>query len=160
MMRPVLAIMAGLLCALLGLRQAHRLREEDRRLRRWEVLLRHLCLLLQEGALPLPEALRQCAREDFPADQALRRLAEDMEHQPLTPLHQLYHGSGAEAPVLLRMLDRLDHGSLESRVQAMRQAGEEIALLAGQAEQKAARDAKMWATLGCTCGACLTLLLL
>ena len=74
MIRPVLAVFAGLLCGLIGQRQARRLREEGANLRRWEQLLRRLALLLREGTLSLPEALRQSAGEDSAPDQLLRRL--------------------------------------------------------------------------------------
>lgn len=160
MMRPLLAIIAGLLCGLLGMRQAQRLRDENIRLHRWEILLQHLCLILQESTLSLPEAFRQAATEHTPADELLRCLAQSMQAHPLSPLSDLFHGEGPEAPILSRLMARLSHGSLDSRVQAAQQAAQEIALLAASAQTKSQQDAKMWATLGWTCGACLTLMLL
>ena len=160
MMRTVFALIAGLLCAFLGMRQARRLQSENTRLHRWETILQHLCLLLQESALSLPEALRQCACEASPADALLQRLAESMQHDPLTPLNELYQPEGTEGPVLSRLMTRLSRGSLESRVQAVQQAAQEINLLAENAREKSSQDARMWRTLGWTLGACLTLMLL
>ena len=163
MIRPALAVFAGLVCGVIGQRQARRLREEGTNLRSLEQLLRRLSLLLQEGTLSLPEALRQSAGENAAADRLLRRLAEGLEACPLTPLPELYAHlapAGPEAPVLARLMDRLGRGSLESRCQAAEQAAEEIALLARDATDRAARDAKLHASLGWTCGACLTILLL
>lgn len=163
MIRPVLAVFAGLLCGLIGQRQARRLREEGASLRRWTQLLRCLALLLQEGTLSLPEALRQAAGEDSAPDLMLRRLGDEMEHHPLSPLPELFARcapAGPEAPVLSRLMAQLCRGSLESRCQATEQAAEEIGLLARSASERAAQDAKLHASLGWTCGACLTILLL
>ena len=163
MIRPVLAVFAGLLCGLIGQRQARRLREEDASLRRWAQLLRCLALLLREGTLSLPEALRQAAGEDSAPDLILRRLGDGMEHHPLSSLPELFARcapTGPEAPVLSRLMAQLGRGSLESRCQAAEQAAEEIDLLARSASERAAQDAKLHASLGWTCGACLTILLL
>lgn len=159
-MRPLLAVFSGLLCALLGMRQARRLRQDSARLHRWEQLLRQLQLILQESTLPLPEAFLQAADTDTPADCTLRHLAEDMQRQPLSPLVELYHGEGPEAAALTRLFARLDRGSLESRVLAAEQAAQELALLATASQEKTQQDARMWTTLGWTCGACITLMLL
>ena len=163
MIRPALAVFAGLMCGVIGQRQARRLREEGVNLRRWEQLLRRLALLLREGTLSLPEALRQAAGEDSAPDLMLRRLGDELEHNPLSPLPELVARcapAGPEPPVLSRLMARLGHGSLESRCQAAEQAAEEIALMARAATERAARDAKLHASLGWTCGACLTILLL
>ena len=163
MIRPVLAVFAGLLCGLIGQRQARRLREEDASLRRWAQLLRCLALLLREGTLSLPEALRQAAGEDSAPDLMLRLLGDGMEHHPLSSLPELFARcapTGPEAPVLSRLMAQLCRGSLESRCQATEQAAEEIGLLARSASERTAQDAKLHASLGWTCGACLTILLL
>ena len=160
MSRVLFAIFAGLICGVLGMRQAQRLKDSNLRLHRWEILLQHLCLLLQESSLSLPEAFRQIASENTPADELLRRLADDMQQHPLLPLPQLYQSEGPEGPTLSRLMDRLSRGSLDSRVQAVEQAAQEIALLSASTQQRVQQDARMWLTLGWTCGACLTLLLL
>ena len=163
MIRPALAVFAGLMCGVIGQRQARRLREEGVNLRRWEQLLRRLALLLREGTLSLPEALRQSAGESSAPDLLLRRLGDEMEQHPLSPLPELYARiapPGPEAPVLARLMAQLGRGSLDSRCQAAEQAAEETALLARAASERAARDAKLHASLGWTCGACLTILLL
>lgn len=158
-MRLLLALMAGLLCGVLGLRQAGRIRAEGAVLARWQVILQHLCLLLQEG-LSLPEAFRQSATESTPADALLRCLADRLNNQPLASLSQLYAPSGPEGPALARLMAGLEHGSLESRVLCARQAAEELALLSQAAQGKVQQDARMWRTLGWACGGCLTLLML
>ena len=160
MIRPVLAIMAGLLCGMLGMRHGRAIREQSASLRRWETLLRHLCLILREGALPLPEAFLQAATEPTAADNTLRSLALRMQEEPLTDLPQLYTPTGPEGPVLQRMFTGLATGSLEERLLAAAQAADEIALLAQSTGDKAATDARMWLKLGWLCGACVTLMLL
>lgn len=159
MIRFFLAITAGLLCGVLGMRQAHRLRQENGTLSRWAVMLRHLCLLLQEG-LSLPDAFDQAATEDSAADNLLRSLAGQLRAQPLTALSQLYTPRGREGPLLSRLLEGLSHGTQESRVLCAQQAAEEAELLAHSLRDKVRQDAHMWSTLGWACGACLTLLLL
>lgn len=162
MTRAVLAVMAGLLCALLGFRQAAALTGEARRLRRWGMLLRRLAVLLREDGPPLPEALRLCADGNTPADTLLRDLAQAMRDNPLETPHSLYLRLSApcvERDALSRMTSALGHGTLEARVLAVEAAEEELRLLAEAAEDKAKRDAKLWQTLGLTGGACLTLLL-
>lgn len=159
MIRLLLALMAGMLCGVLGLRQAGRIRQESAALARWQVMLQHLCLLLQAG-LSLPEAFTQCATEDTPCDALLRRLARGLQQEPLSSLPQLYTPQGAEGPALSRLMAGLSRGSLESRVLCARQAAEELALLAQSAREKALQDARMWRTLGWACGGCLTLLML
>lgn len=158
-MRPLLALMAGLLCGVLGLRQASCIREESAVLCRWQALLQHLCLLLQEG-LSLPEAFRQAAVEHTRADAVLLHLADQMARQPLFSLSQLYRPQGPEGPALARLMAGLERGSLERRVLCVRQAAGEISLLAQSAQGKAQQDARMWRTLGWACGGCLTLLML
>lgn len=160
MIRPMLAIMAGLLCGVMGLRQASRIRETNATLHRWQTLLQHLCLLLREQRLSLPDAFTQAATENTCADQLLRQWAAALQRDPLTPLPRHYTPQGAEGAVLLRLLEGLSHGSLESRVLSTQQAAKEMSLLVTASQAKAQQDSKMWTTLGWTCGACLTLMLL
>lgn len=163
MMRAMLAISAGLLCALAGLRMSCSLRQEAVRLRRWTEVLRHLSLLLEQRQYALPTALMQAATAQSMPDQVLRQLAEGMRRSPLTPLPELFGRcavSSPEQPALSRLMPRLSHGTLPERTQAVSQAAEELQMLALQAEQRAERDVKLWRTLGLTGGACLTLLLL
>lgn len=160
MIRPVLAIMAGLLCGVMGMRQAQRIRQESTTLHRWQCLLQRLCLLLQSGSLSLPEAFEHAACEDTQADMLLRRIAASLRAHPLTPLAQLYIPQGKEGDVLARMFSGLARGSLDARILAVQQAEGEMALLAESARSKTQQDAGMWAKLGWICGACLTLMLL
>ncbi len=163
MSRSILAIMAGLLCALAGIRHAAALRGEAARLTRWTALLRRLCLLLQEGVLPIPEALLSAADDTQAPDQLLRTLARELQRSPMKTLAQSYarHGSAqAEQPILQRMFLRLGQGSRELRSLAVEQAAQELHLLAEAARERSSKDAKMWQTLGFIAGACLTLMLL
>ena len=163
MTRAVLAVMAGMLCALAGWRHAAALRGSAARLRRWTEVLEHLALILSEGASTLPEAFEQAATGDLPPDELLRALAADLRRQPLTPLNELYAIralTGPEGDALKRLMDRLGRGSLEMRCQAVSQTAEELSLLAVRARENADRDATMWRDLGFIGGACLTLMLL
>jgi len=160
MMRPLLAIMSGLLCGMLGMRRSRGIRQQSAALRRWEVLLRHLCLILRGGALPLPEAFLQAASEATVADDTLRALAHGMQKNPLASPAQLYTPSGAEGSVLARMFQGLGSGTLEERSLAVEQAAREIALLAQSGAEKSQLDARMWLKLGWLGGTCVTLMLL
>lgn len=159
MIHLFLSLTVGLLCGVLGIRQAQRIREENVTLARWALMLRQLCLLLQEG-LSLPDAFDQAATENTAADRLLRSLADQLRAQPMAALPQLYTPQGKEGPLLVRLLEGLSHGAQESRILCVQQAAEEAGLLAQSVRDKAQQDARMWATLGWACGACLTLLLL
>lgn len=163
MTRAALAVMAGLLCALLGLRYAASLRAEEARLRRWTALLQRLAIILPEQAAPLTEALCMAAEGTQEPDMLLRALAEEVQRHPLTPLHEAFLRISrpcAEQAALTRVFTALGRGTLNQRVLALRQGAEELSLLAGAAKDRADRDAKLYRTLGWTGGACLTLFLL
>ena len=163
MTRAALAVMAGLLCALAGLRRAGALQAAATRLRRWSDVLEHLALILAEGASTLPEAFEQAATAPLPPDELLRALAADLRSQPLASLSDLYAARaepGPERDALARLMARLGRGSLEARCQAVSQAAQELSLLAEQARPSADKDAVMWRNLGFIGGACLTLMLL
>ena len=163
MTRAVLAVMAGMLCALAGWRRSEALKGSAARLRRWDEVLEHLALILAEGTSTLPEAFEQAATASLAPDNLLRGLAKDLRAEPLTPLPALYarHAQPcAEHDALTRLMNRLGRGSLEMRCQAASQAAEELALLARQSRDSADRDAVMWRNLGLIGGACLTLMLM
>lgn len=163
MTRTVLALSSGILCALMGLRCAASLRHEASRLSAWTDALRRLPLLLAEGTFPLPEALR-LAGEDLPGpDGLLSGVADAMASDPLLSLPEIMSQQCpvcTERALLLRLATRLSCGSLESRCHACGQAADSMAQLASEAAAHAARDARLWQTLGVTGGACLTLLLI
>lgn len=163
MSRAVLAFMAGLLCALAGVKHASSLKGDAARLNRWVQVLRHLALLVREGSLPIPQALCTAADGSLPPDALLREMAACLQASPLLTLAEVYarcSGPSAERDVLMRMFTRLGRGTKESRSLAAEQSAEEMALLAAAASAKAEKDAKLWQTLGFTGGACLTILLL
>ena len=163
MIRPLLAVISGMLCAAAGFRQAASLRREQSQLTRWAEVIRHLALILSEGSCSLPEALRRAAAEPLLPDSLLRALADGMLQHPLLSLPELWEAhalQGPEQPVLSRLMNRLCRGTLESRCQAAEQAAQELSLMASQARDKAECDAKLWRTLGLTGGACLTIMLL
>lgn len=163
MTRAVLAIAAGLLCGLYGLRLSASLRQEALHARRWAEILARLDLLIGEETLSLPEALRQAADGALAPDRLLHAVADDLAGNPLQSLQEAF---GAACPacggreVLLRLFGRLGRGSAQSRRLAVQQAAQAMAQTAAQAEARAARDAKLYRTLGWTGGACLTILLL
>ena len=164
MTRAVLAIAAGILAGVIGMRYAARLRKEAASLHRWQELLTHLALVLEEGGATLPQAFLQVADANASgADEVLRHLAARLRSDPLTPLPDAFDALHLPMPaqsVLSPMMARLAHGSLASRCQAVTHAGAEIGLLSSAAGEKAAKDARMWSVLGWTGGACLTLLLI
>lgn len=163
MIRIVLAVLAGLLCGAAGMGRAGEIRWKGARLKRWQEILEHMQLLMEQGTLPLPEVLLQCANEDAQPDALLRKLAKAMADTPMAPIQEHWarmEEDGEEAGVLRRMMGGLSSGTLESRVLAVAQALREMQWMASAAHEKEKNDARMWATLGWTCGACLTILLL
>ncbi len=163
MTRGVLALMAGLLCALAGVKHAAVLKGDASRMNRWVQVLRHLTLLLKEGVLSIPEVL--CSAADGPAqpDRLLRNMAARMQSSPMLTVSEAFREGCPpcpEAELLARMFTRLGRGSQESRRLAVEQSAEEMALMAQNASAKAEKDAKLWQTLGFIGGACLTILLL
>lgn len=159
----VLALMAGLLCALAGARHAASLKADAARLSRWGQLLRHLTLLLREGAFSIPEALCAAADDALPPDKLLRDMASHLSASPLLTPGEAFAQCAGDCPekaLLARMFQRLGRGSKESRILAVEQACEEIGLLAESASARAEKDVKLWQTLGLTGGVCLTLLLM
>lgn len=163
MSRAVIAVMAGLLCALAGVKHAASLKGDAARLARWGQVLSHLALLLKEGTLSIPEALCAVADAPHPPDNLLREIASRLAASPLTPLGDVFTAQCpdcAEKQTLSRFFARLGRGSRESRILAAEQYREELQLLAQAASQKAEKDAKLWQTLGFTGGICLTILIL
>lgn len=163
MIRPVLAVAAGLLCALLGFRRAAALRAEEVRLRRWQELLAQLSLIISEATLSLPEAMCCAADGLGQADALLSSIAEDMLRDPLASPADAFAARCPPCPErepLLRMLHRLGRGTLESRCLALEQCGAALALLTEKAASRAAKDTRLYQTLGMTGGVALALLLL
>ena len=163
MIRAVLAVMAGLLCGFAGIRHASSLSQEAIRLKRWEQLLKHLALHLQQGLLSIPDALLACADGSTAADRLLREMVQQIQKEPLLPIVQAFSRcctNEKEQPVLTRMFTHLGHGMQENRRSAVEHAAAEMHLLAEQAAAKAEKDVKLWQTLGLIGGLCLTILLL
>ncbi len=163
MSRTVLAVMAGLLCTLAGIRHAATLKGDALRLNRWKQLLRHLSLLMREGTLSVPEALCTAADTHLPPDRLLRNIAERLAASPLLSISEAYRqlsGAVIEDAALARMFERISRGSKDNRLLALEQCADEIDLLADSAAAKAAKDVRLWQTLGLIGGICLTILLL
>lgn len=163
MIRTVFAVMAGLLCALSGIRHAAVLKSDAARLTRWTALLEHLALLLREGTLSIPDALCAAADGIHPPDQLLRDIAGRMKAAPLLTAAEAFAQTGTgwlEQDMLARMFLRLGRGTQSSRCLALEQAAGEMRLLAQNASIRVEKDAKLWQTLGLTGGICLTIMLL
>lgn len=163
MSRAVLAVMAGLLCSLWGVKHAASLKAEASRLTRWIHVLNHLTLIIREGTLSIPRALCAAADGTHAPDKLLRSIAGALQASPLLTLPEAYRQCSPSAPegeLLERMFTRLSHGTKESRLLALEQAASEMKLLAEEASARAAKDVKLWQTLGFTGGICLTILLL
>lgn len=163
MTRLALAIAAGLLCGLAGMRQSAALQSEASRLRRWHELLMQLALILQERSVSLPEALRIAADRSLQPDRVMHTLAARMHLHPLEALADSFDQSCPPLPekaALMRMCVHLGQGTLESRTQAVHSVAGEISLMAAAASARADKDARLWRTLGWLGGACLALLLI
>lgn len=163
MSQGILAIMAGLLCALAGVKYASSLKGDASRLDRWVQVLTHLSLLLREGTLSILEALCAVADGPHPPDRLLREMAGKLSATPMLSLREAFQACSAdcaERDVLTRMFTRIGHGTKDSRCLALEQSTEEMRLLAQNASARAEKDAKLWQTLGFIGGACLTILLL
>lgn len=163
MSRAVIAIMAGLLCALAGLKYAADIKADASRLSRWVQLLEHLVLLLKEGVMSIPEALCTAADQQSPPDKLLRDIAGRISTTPLLTLAEAYAQcsvSSLETSSLTRMFTRLGRGTKEQRCLAVSQCADEMRLLAQHASAKAEKDARLWQTLGSIGGICLTIMLL
>ena len=163
MSRAVVAIMAGLLCTLAGLKHAAALKGDAARLARWEQLLAHLAVLLREGTLSIPKALCAAADSTHPADHLLQEIARKLASSPLSSVANIFSAlcpDWIEKPTLSRYFAKLGHGSRNNRILAAEQCRDEMRLLAKSAAEKAEKDAKLWQTLGLTGGICLTILIL
>lgn len=163
MIRALPAVAAGLLCALMGIRNARRLRQEAENLHRWQELLCTLALILSEGTLSIPDALLAAADGEGLPDRAATSIAEAMRHDPLLSPGDAFRACSVapqDCSCLERFFCRLGHGTAAMRCHAAEQAAAELALLAQSAAERSAKDAKLYQTLGLTGGACLTLLLL
>lgn len=163
MTRGVLALMAGLLCALAGMKHASVLKGDASRMHRWTQILAHLSLLLKEGVLSIPDALCTAADGHHQPDRLLHNMTARLKTSPmLTPAEAFRQGCPPcpEAELLQRLFTRIGRGTQESRRLAVDLAGEEMTLMARHAHERAEKDAKLWQTLGFVGGACLTILLL
>lgn len=163
MSRTILAIMAGLLCALAGMKHAASLKSDAVRISRWVSLLEHLTLLLRQGTLSIPEVLCAAADGSQAPDQLLRNMAAALNNTPLLSLSGAFQScstSWQEKDILARLFSRLGHGSQASRCLAAEQAASELRLLADTASSRAEKDARLWQTLGAAAGACLTIMLI
>ena len=162
-MQPFLAVFAVLLCVLYGLRASTHVKEEARRLARWAELLPRLSLLIAEETRSLPEAMRLAADEPHPPDRLLHAVADAVCTDPLLSLAEAFARHCppcTEHETLMRMHERLGRGSAESRRLAVEQAAAALAQMSANVKDRAARDARLYATLGFTGGACLAILLL
>lgn len=163
MIRTLLALMAGLLCTLAGMKHAAHLKGDAARLARWVQLLKQLALLLNEGVLSIPEALCATAEGSGLPDRMLRETAMKMGSAPALSIEAAFSQcceSLPESSVLSRMFSRLGRGSKQSRILAVEQTTEELQLMAANASSRAEKDVRLWQTLGLIGGACLTMMLL
>lgn len=157
-------ICAALLSTLAGLHLSTHLRQEEQRLARWGEVLPHLHLLMASCAYSLPEAFRLCADGNHPPDALLRQLADELERTPLSSpgalTDKLWSPPGSEKDIISRMMHLLSRGSLESRLLAVENARQEVALMHEKAARKADKDARLYQTLGWIGGLCLLLILM
>lgn len=132
MTRLLFPICAALLSTLAGLHLSTHLRQEEQRLARWGEILQHLHLLMASCAYSLPEAFRLCADGHHPPDTLLRQLADALERAPLSSpgaLTDRLCPAISEKDIISRMMHLLSRGSLESRLLAVENARQEVALM-------------------------------
>ena len=156
MTRLLFPICAALLSTLAGLHLSTHLRQEEQRLARWGEVLPHLHLLMASCAYSLPEAFRLCADGNHPPDTLLRQLADALERAPLSSPGAL---TDSLCPAISEK-DIISRGSLESRLLAVENARQEVALMHEKAARKADKDARLYQTLGWIGGLCLLLILM
>ena len=157
MTRLLFPICAALLSTLAGLHLSTHLRQEEQRLARWGEVLPHLHLLMASCAYSLPEAFRLCADENRP------QLADALERAPLSSpgaLTDRLCPAISEKDIISRMMHLLSRGILESRLLAVENARQEVALMHEKAARKADKDARLYQTLGWIGGLCLLLILM
>lgn len=162
-MQLMLAVLAGVLCGAAGMRRAAGMRGDAARLKRWDAVLARLLLLLRESAYALPDALDMAADGAGEPDAALHALACSLRQSPRISMLaqvQALHLLEPERPALERMAEHLSRGSLSVRCLAVEQAMDELRPLGTAAQEAAARDGKMWTSLGWTVGTCVTMMLL
>ena len=114
-------------------------------------------------AYSLPEAFRLCADGNHPPDTLLRQLADALERAPLSSpgaLTDRLCPAISEKDIISRMMHLLSRGSLESRLLAVENARQEVALMHEKAARKADKDARLYQTLGWIGGLCLLLILM
>ena len=114
-------------------------------------------------AYSLPEAFRLCADGNHPPDTLLRQLADTLERTPLSSpgaLTDRLCPAISEKDIISRMMHLLSRGSLESRLLAVENARQEVALMHEKAARKADKDARLYQTLGWIGGLCLLLILM
>lgn len=163
MTRLLFPICAALLSTLAGLHLSTHLRQEEQRLARWGEILQHLHLLMASCAYSLPEAFRLCADGNHPPDTLLRQLADALERAPLSSpgaLTDRLCPAISEKDIISRMMHLLSRGSLESRLLAVENARQEVALMHEKAARKTDKDARLYQTLGWIGGLCLLLILM
>lgn len=163
MTRPLLALVSGLLLAAAGFRHAEFIRQRCSRLQRWTQLLRHLSLLMKEGAGTLPEIILMAAREPALPDRIFQQLARAMQEKPLEypqALADLSLLEPREQEILSRLLTRLDTGSRDSRLLALEGCIGSLEQLLGESLPRVQKECKMWRQLGLLGGACLALWLI
>lgn len=109
------------------------------------------------------EAFRLCADGNHPPDTLLRQLADTLERAPLSSpgaLTDRLCPAISEKDIISRMMHLLSRGSLESRLLAVENARQEVALMHEKAARKADKDARLYQTLGWIGGLCLLLILM
>lgn len=163
MIRPLLALASGLLLAAAGFRHAGYLRQRCDRLQRWTQLLRHLALLMKEGAGTLPEIILMAARESALPDRIFQQLAHAMQARPFEyprALADLSLLEPREQEILDRLLTRLGAGSRDSRLLALEGTIGQMEQLLSESLPQVQKECKMWRQLGLLGGACLALWLI
>lgn len=163
MIRLVFAGLAAVACVLLGWEEARRLLSRVERLKAWIRALELVDLRLVHDGIPLREAVLQ-EGEGEPA-RRLKEFSGALAANPRLSAREAWEASGKsqEAPedkLLAECFAALGTGVLEKRRTAISQAAEQLKALLEEAQAKAARDCKLYRSMGLCGGVALLLILL
>lgn len=163
MIRLACALMAAAACALLGFDAARRLRLRVRRLASWMRALEWIDVKLVSEGIPLREVVLKEGEGEV--SQRLHAFSRALQDNPRFSAAQAWAASGKDqsAPedaVLAQCFSALGAGTLEKRRTALHQAMGQLRVMEKEAEEKAAKDCRLYKSMGLAGGAALLLILL
>ena len=162
-MRLICALAAAGACILLGMDASRRLKARVVNLAAWLRALEWIDVKLLHEGIPLREVVLVEGEGEVPGRMAA--FSRALTDNPRCTAAQAWQASGKsqgapEDKVLADCFSALGTGVLEKRRTAIAQAAGQLRVLQKEAEEKAARDCKLYKSLGLAGGAALFLILL